>query len=500
MRLSGGIAALLLLALPTAPAADTVADLLGWVPDRANAALFVDADALQQTDMATRLKWATEKGPTFGLESLPPNAARLVVGCQIDPAGGMAWEVMVATQRKRVGDADFAKAVGGTRDTVGGKSVIVTERYGIAATLAPGVVGAHQPANRQEAGRWLRSATGKAGPGMSPYLKQAAALVGPKTPVVLAFDTADMLPAGRVKAGLDKSKALEGKKGTPDALADLFSGLKGVTMLLHVTDHIAGELRLEFDGPAAALKDVAKPLLIEVLDHMGLGDDDFDAWVVAVVGNTATFRGGMTRETAGRFVGPFLRPSASSLGGDSNQAEPGSKAEASVRYYKAVTKKLGEMKTAKPKSFLAMALSYNTSARQIDELPILNVDDDLLGWGGSLTATLRTMSITAQAANGQMSQLDAQRSMSQISNPNYYYGSSYGIRAGYWGAAGYGYNYAVPTGTTTTYTVSNNATINQLVAQTKEQEHQYRLNTWKNIDQATQDVRRAMVKKYQVEF
>ena len=74
------------------------------------------------------------------------------------------------------------------------------------------------------------------------------------------------------------------------------------------------------------------------------------------------------------------------------------------------------------------------------------------------------------------------------------------FRAGYWGTAGYGYNYAIPTGTTTTYTVSNNATINQLVAQTKEQEHQYRLNTWKNIDQATQDVRRAMVKKDQVEF
>lgn len=498
MRLTCGIASLLILAVGTAPAADTVADLLGWVPDRANAVLFVDVDALQQTDMATRLKWAGEKGPTFGLESLPPNAGKLVVGCQIDPAGGTAWEVSVGAQRKRVGEAEFAKATGGTRDTVGGKSVVVTDRYGIVATLAPGVVGAHQPGNRQEAGRWLRTATGKVGPGMSPYLKQAAGLVGPKTPVVLAFDTADMLPAGRVKAGLDKSKVLEGKKANPDALADLFAGMKGVTMLFHVTDHMAGEIRLDFDGPAAALKDVAKPLLIEVLDHMGLGDDDFDAWVVAVAGNTVTFRGGMTRETAGRFVGPFLHPST--LGGEGSQSEPGTKAEASVRYYKAVTKKLGEMKTAKHKSFQAMALSYNTSARQIDELPILNVDDDLLGWGGSLTATLRTMSITAQAANGQMSQLDAQRSMSQISNPNYYYGSAYGIRSGYWGAAGYGYNYALPTGTTTTYTVSNNATINQLVSQTKEQEHQYRLNTWKNIDQATQDVRRAMVKKYQVEF
>ncbi len=500
MRLTGGIVAALLLAAGTAPAADTVADLLGWVPDRANAALFVDADALQKTEMATRLKWAAEKGPTFGLESLPPNAARLVVGCQIDPAGGTTWEVFVAAQRKRVGDAEFAKATGGTRDTVGGKSVVVTDKYGIAATLAPGVVGAHQPPNRQEAGRWLRSATGKTAPGLSPYLKRAAALVGPQAPVVLAFDTADMLPTGRVKAGLDKAKALEAKKANPDALADLFAGMKGVTVILRVTDHMAGEIRLDFDGPAAALKDVAKPLLLEVLDQMGLGGDEMDAWVATVAGNTVTFRGGLTRESAGQFVAPFLRPSVGSLGGGDGSPEAGSKAEASVRYYRAVTKKLGEMKTTKHKSFQAMALSYNTSARQIDDLPILNVDEDLLGWGGSLTATLRTMSITAQAANGQMSQLDAQRSMTQISDPNYYYGSAYGIRAGYWGAAGYGYNYALPTGTTTTYTVSNNATINQLVAQTKEQEHQYRLNTWKNIDQATQDVRRAMVKKYGVEF
>ena len=499
MRLTGSVTVVLFLAAGAVPAADTVADLLGWVPDRANAVLFVDADALQATPMATRLKWAAEKGPTFGLESLPPNAARLVVAAQIDPAGGTAWEVAVAAQRKAVGEAEFVKKNGGTRDTVGGKSVVVTDRYGIVTTLAPGVVAAHQPPNRQEAGRWLRAATGKAAPGMSPYLKQAAALVGPQTPVVLAFDTADMLPAARVKAGLAKSKVLEGKKVNPDALADLFAGMKGVTVVFRVTDHMTGEIRLDFDGPAAALKDVARPLLVEVLDHMGVGGDELEAWTATVAGNTVTLRGGLTRETAGQLVAPFLRPSLSSVGGDGGP-ESGSKAETSVRYFRAVTKKVEELQGTKHKSFQAMALTYNTAARQIDDLPILNVDEDLLGWGGSMSTTLRTMAIAAQAASGQISQLDAQRSMSQVSNPNYYYGSSYGIRAGYWGAAGYGYNYAVPSGTTTTYTVSNNATINQLVMMTSQQEHQYRLNTWKNIDQATQDVRRAMVKKYMVEF
>jgi hypothetical protein len=264
---------------------------------------------------------------------------------------------------------------------------------------------------------------------------------------------------------------------------------------------MAGEIRLDFDGPAAALKDVAKPLLIEVLDHMGLGDDDFDAWIVTVAGNTATYRGGLKRETAGRFLAPFLRPSLSAVGGDSaDDTEPGSKAAKSVRYFKGVKEKLLETKKTNYKSFPSLAVGYNQAARHIDDLPILGVDDDLQSWGASLSSTLRTMSITAQAANGQMSMLDAQRSMSQIRDPNYYYGSGAGMRAGYWGAAGYAYNYAVPTGTTTTYTVSNNATINQLVTMTNQQEHQYRLNTWKTIDQVTQDVRRAMVKKYEVEF
>jgi hypothetical protein len=499
MRLTYAVVAALCVAGGVTPAADTAADLLGWVPDRANAALFVDADALQATPMAARLKWAAETGPTFGLESLPPNAARLVVAAQIDPAGGTAWEVAVAAQRKQTGEAEVVKKTGGTRDTVGGKSVVVTDRYGIVATLAPGVVAAHQPPNRQEAGRWLRAATGKAAPGMSPYLKQAAALVGPQAPVVLAFDTADMLPVTRVKAGLAKAKALEGKKASPDALADLFAGMKGVTVVFRVTDHMTGEIRLDFDGPAAALKDVARPLMIEVLDHMGVGGDELDAWVATVAGNTVTLRGGLTRETAGQLVAPFLRPSLSSVGGDDGP-ESGSKADVSVRYFRAVTKKVGELQATKHKSFQAMALTYNTAARHIDDLPILNVDEDLLGWGGSLTTTLRTMSIVAQAAYGQITRLDAQRSMSMITSPNYYYGSSYGIRGGYWGAAGSGYNYAVPSGTTTTYTVSNNETINQLVTMTHQQEHQYRLTTWKNIDQATQDVRRAMVKKYGVEF
>jgi hypothetical protein len=96
--------------------------------------------------------------------------------------------------------------------------------------------------------------------------------------------------------------------------------------------------------------------------------------------------------------------------------------------------------------------------------------------------------------------LEANRAFVSVNTPNYYSGSAYGVGGGYWGESAYGYNYTVPTGTSNTTTASNYGQIGNLQTMTNQQEHQYRMNTWKNIETATTDIRRKMVKKYGIEF
>lgn len=499
---SCGLAALLLLtASGRSQAADPVADLLGWVPDRANAALFIDADAVQKSDLAVKGKWGAKKGPTFGLDSLPPNIARLVVATQLDPAGGAAWEVMVAAQRKPVTEADFIKRVGGARDTISSRSVVLTEKYGIVTNLAPGVAASYQPPNRQEAGRWLRTVNGKVHPNFSEYLKQAAATVGPNAPVVLAIDTTDMFDPTGVKTRLDKAASLKGKVANLNTLSGMIASIRGVTLTVRIADRMSGEIRADFAEPADALKDVAKPFFLEVLQRMGLEGEEMNGWTATVQGKTVTFGGNLTPETLDLMLSPFLRPSASSVNGDGETPDGAdSKAQASLRYYQAVSKKMSEVRKSHNPSYPKLAQTFNMAARHIDDLPILNVDDELLDWGNAISTTFRTMAIVAQATGGQITLLEANKAMVSVSTPNYYYGSSYGITAGYWGGAGYGYNYAIPSGTSSTAYASNYGAVGNLQAMTNQQEGQYRSNTWKNLETANNDIRRKMVKKYGIEF
>src|SRR5262249_24780563 len=158
-----GIAAFVVLGLAGSPAraADRAADLLGWVPERTNLALFVDVDGLRKSEAAKKGKWGTAKNPATGLDALPPGIGKLVVASHFDPGAGASWEVTVAAFEKPGTDDTLFKALGGTPEKLGGKTVALTRKYGYVTQPAPGVAAAYQPPNRQDAGRWLREATGK---------------------------------------------------------------------------------------------------------------------------------------------------------------------------------------------------------------------------------------------------------------------------------------------------------------------------------------------------
>ena len=503
MRVRLAAVAVALAAAAPARAAETAADLLGWVPARANVALFVDVDALNQSEIARNNRWGVSGLPTTGLDSLPAGASKLVIATQFAPGGPPAWEVTVAGLKKPVSEADFAKRNDGTRETVADRPVVLTPRHGYVANLAPGVAGAYTPPNRPDVGRWLRGATGKVPAGFSPYLQAAAGRVGTATPVVLAIDTTDMFDAGQVKAKLGKADSLKGKADQVPALAGLFAGLKGVTLTVRATDKLTAEVRLDFARPAAALEAVGKPLTLEVLTRMGLKADEMDGWAFAVKGDVATFGGPIDPDSADQLVAPFLGPGVAVVDPDDSSSSAGgsdARAKASLKYFKAVEKLSNETRNSKNKSFEQLAFRFNNAARRIDDLPILNVDDELLNWGATMATTFRSLGLSASVAGGQITFAEANRAMVSVTTPNYYYGSAYAGGVGYWGSYGAGYNYAAPTGAVGNAESSNYAQIDAMNATTNQNEMANRMKTWDTIKTATQDVRRKMVKKYGIEF
>jgi hypothetical protein len=365
----------------TSRAQERVTDLLGWVPGRTNLVLFVDGDAVAKSAIAKKEKWGAGDEPVSGLDTLPPAVSRLVVASQFNPGSGVNGEVFVARLKKPMTDADLLKSTGGTLDKIAGKNVILTPNNRFVVNLAPGIAGAYQPANRQDAGRWLREATGKEALNLSLFLALAGSGVGANTPVVLVLDTSDMFSPALVKAKLATTATFKDKAAKIGPVADLFGQLQYVTLSISVTDKLVAELRLEFDAPVAPLDGVAEPLMLEVLKRLGFHSAEMDKWTATVRSKTVTFSGPLTKESANDILAPLLLPSLGALDQSSPPAEitaEQAKVHASRKYFQAITKKMSDVKKTNPPTFEKLTSIFNTAAAYIEELPLLNVDEELL--------------------------------------------------------------------------------------------------------------------------
>src|SRR5262249_18041031 len=329
-------------------------------------------------------------------------------------------------------------------------------------------------------------------PVVSKYLENAAGSVNPKNQLVLALDLTDVIDPDGVRDRLKKAKALTTGRVNLDALVTELTSLKGVTFTLHVGNELEGELRLYFGQQARAFAPVAKALVIEAMEKMGAAIDDFDSWDAKADGNSVVLHGKLSEQTLRLVLSPFIKPTTVI---QSQPVEsPGGGAQldpvilASMKYYRSVDIFLDSLKKQKPRSFNQQAHWYNKPADNIDDLPIWNVDEELIHYGQAVSSTLRGLGNTSQAVAAQNKTLESNMKEQFVAVPGAY---NY-ARWGYWG----GYGYSVPG-----VEVQNNYTqVANMMATNSNTEGALRQQTWRNIQDASNKVRLSMTKKYGVEF
>src|SRR5262249_2754446 len=157
---------------------------------------------------------------------------------------------------------------------------VLSRRNTYYTVLAPQVIGAMHPANRQELARWLRTADGGRD-SLSPYLR--GAVTGAATPILLALDTTDVFDPPGLRATLAKTQALAGRPGDLDRVVKAVAGLKGIRLAVQVGPKLEGEMSLDCEEPAA-LAPVAKALVLEALASAASAVDDLDDWTARTQG------------------------------------------------------------------------------------------------------------------------------------------------------------------------------------------------------------------------
>jgi hypothetical protein len=282
------------------------------------------------------------------------------------------------------------------------------------------------------------------------------------------------------------SKSLAKTKADVEQLTKVLTGLRGVKLTLRVDQAIHGELQLDFDSPPNALTPVGKALVLEAMDAIGLSIDEMTRWSARVRGNSFVLAGELTQVSARNLLKQFsLQTAAPEPPPDAATGQPSQdpKATTALRYYRSLKSILDDVKSQKTKTFKQLAQFYRQGAEQIEQLPILNVDPDLIKFGTDLSVTLRGLGNLAKGTGAREKYL--QGSMSEYAVTTY---------AGY--TNGYGYGAYFPQ----TQKVNNFSQVNNMQALTNAQEAAIRTQTWTNIDVAMNQMRQKMVARYKIEF
>lgn len=476
---------------PQTGSAELPSSLLQFVPAEANAIVLMDAEALFQTPLGRRENWKHRAADQFANQqiTIPPEALRVVLASQLDLGGTLhpAWELGIVELEHTPSFPLIARRQGGLLDTIAGHSAVRVDGRTLVA-IKEGVILGTPESSRQVIARWVKGLPAASPPATSGYLREAAESLPATCQLAFALDLSDSVTVAPVREMLSQWEPLAGKTADQADLADVLASVRGVVIAVTVTDHRTATVRVDLGRPAALLKPYAKPLTEEILRNLSISLLDFDHWTAAVGEKTLTLNGELSEGDMLRLLSLVAASPATQAVQEPAEETPRRSADeitadASQRYFQSVKNHIDELRKQLNKSRDNHVVWMERYARKIDDLPMKDVDKDLLVFGGNVSNSLRY-----QAQAGRMGALRAGVREAQPVYQNY----SYGV-----GAVG-------PYGSYGSYSFSGSVRASPDRNQIRMEEHasaaQVKIAEMKQIEDGLVQIRRIMTERYHREF
>ena len=451
------------------------------VPGQANALLLIDAEGLFASPLGQQHNWKKkllEAYVSHGI-SLPPDTVRVMVAASLNPTEHLRseWKLGVLDLSRPVSLTSIARDTSGTLDTLGTQEAVLTRTGRFVVKLAEQRVAAISADNRQTAARWLRSTLVPADR-MSPFLRAAAApLTGTsKVKVLMALDLQDAITPEQVQGILAEAESLKGKKYDAAVVTNCLASLKGVVLTVSVDKEITGDLRVEFGESASVLTPFAKPLLLEILAKFA-GVDDLEQWTPHVEKSHLTLQGSLTASGLRQILSIVEVPTGDVA---SEEPEPAAdpekvKADATQKYFTALNSLITDVRRELKNTREDHASWSERYAEKIDQLPVLNVDTDLLTYAGNVSGSLRYQAVAKRSAGIRKGVRNAQ----PVYATNTYYGPF----------GGYAWE-----------THRDNPDRTRIGREEMARYQDVRMSEWQQIDAKLVEIRRTMTQRYMREF
>lgn len=444
-------------------------ELLTQLPEGPNTLMVMDATKLLASDMARDGGWNAKVRDGSAPIHLPEEAQRVVVAASIDSSRDFSsvWQAGLVSLSRPLSLSLVARAAGGYADTVNGMSAAWIPSGLYCVEMAPTVLGIRYPSDRQAVARWSQAYSEKNPTHLPVYLSQAAAAIDRGPQMVLAMDLSSIAQPQRLRKNLASNEAVKKFKLNPEEVATAVLSLKGLVMEVTVTDKASGQIRVDFDKPLTLSAAAAKGLVLEGLSQMAADLPGLDSWKATVTSQSIVMVGDLSDDALRRLFSIIQFPHIDTNEPANSETSSADKMlKASKSYFDSVNTLVSDLKKNSKQS-TRDSYWQERYAEKIDALPLLNVDPDLLDFGGKTAQTLRVMS-TSRTKNAIKGGVQAQNSIAD----NTYYG--YGRDLG-----------------RTTHAIGSQALGASNIT---------RIDGYKLISDATAEMRRLLTERYNVEF
>jgi hypothetical protein len=406
------------------------------------------------------------------------------------------WEAAVGVTTRIVSPEKLAKLVDGYVDEIEGRKVVWSPKNIFLGTIGDDRVVAFKPANRKALAKFLREKKASGPQPLSPYLQSVIKRGTTKSPVVLGLDLSDVVSPAGLREQLKSLNSLAGEEAKIEDIAKLLLQIEGVTFIVKAEDQAKGMIRVDFQTPPQILQNLGKPMFVEILARGGANIPELADWKAYVQENTLFMTGKLDKNSLSHVLSLFNTPYAigavhSSSGGEESESDSllQRQAKASQRYYKSVTKIVEGLRGTGAQTLGQRGLWCDREGRKIDNLPILNVDPELVQWGAQVGSLLRGTGLNIRGVNMKAATMEDVSMVSAGGGGGGYGWGGYG-----WGGGGLpsaGYNAGAAARDTANIQLSRQK---NLAAQGSY------LEAMNQIDAITSGIRKTMTLKYQVEF
>jgi hypothetical protein len=486
---------------------DEFQQLVNQIPRSANQVVLLNMEKAKQSALGLKEDWSAkvEKAFESGLLRVPPQATRYVLASQIDfEFMEPLWEAAVIELSEDMSTAQIQKLRNGTLDTIEGLPAITRPNDTCIIKLAPKLVGAMAPANRQTVVRWIREIKKATPPPLSPYLQKAAVYSDEAgSEIIMALDLDGVMSFERVakylkahQKQLDEWQSKSERPMTLTDLASLLSNVQGIRIGVRIGETQASKIAVDFHSDASPISSFAKPLLLQVLADKGALLEDLQSWTVQTKGSEISLTGTLSASGRRRLLSvvesPVSENSLSQSPGVSPGEQPATEAKKSREYFRTIVGMATDLKQdmRNAKNLASTQLFLDKYAKRIARMPILGVDEELLNYSAFVADTLRQATGSVKTMGIQSGVREAQITGADVYAGDYGYGGGY--RYGAYGAYGRRGQMAEVKAVEADRRVVR-AEEKGIMATDVQKLRQ-------DLIAATTEIRRKMTKKYQIEF